>query len=273
MGMKYTQIPTDTFEKLQLNAGILASGFTPATGTVTGLLGATTGGINFSDNITFMDFGEDIDNCPKNTLELKQIEEREVTMEGTFVTIDATTAKKLAAAADISGDKITPRDTLTSADFTDIWWIGDYSDVNTGSSAGFIAVHMINALNTGGFRITSGDKEKGQFAFSFTGHYSIDAQDVVPYELYIKGAGEITPSVNLNKHSIELTEGETYTLVADVVPDSASVSWTSGSTSVATVSNGVVTAVSAGNTIIRAAITESGVTYDDTCTVVVVAGT
>ena len=32
--MKFTQIPTNTFKELQLNAGILTSNFTPATGTV-----------------------------------------------------------------------------------------------------------------------------------------------------------------------------------------------------------------------------------------------
>ena len=186
MGMKFTQIPTDTFEKLQMNAGILVSSFAPETGVASGLLGATTGGITFSDDITYLDFGEDIDNCPKNTMELKQIDEREVTMEGTFVTIDADMAEMLAGAADLSSGKITPRDVLQTTDFTELWWIGDYSDKNTGDNAGFLAIHLLNALNTGGFRIESGDKEKGQFAFSFTGHYSISAQDTVPYEIYVK---------------------------------------------------------------------------------------
>ena len=189
MGMKFTQIPTDTFEKLQLNAGILCSGFTPATGTVTGLLGATTGGVSFADSISYTDFGDDIDNCPKNMLELKKIDSRDVTLSGTFVTVSTALAKKLVGAGDIGSTdttKVTPRDTLKDADFDDIWWIGDYSDVNTGTNAGYIAIHMMNALNTGGFQISSTDKGKGQFAFTFTGHYSIDAQDTVPYELYIK---------------------------------------------------------------------------------------
>ena len=189
MGMKFTQIPTDTFEKLQLNAGILCEEFAPSTGTVTGLLGATTGGISFADNVTYTDFGEDIDNCPKNMLELKKIDSREVTMNGTFVTVSTALAKRLAGAADIDGTdttKVTPRDVLADTDFDDIWWVGDYSEVNTGANAGYIAIHMLNALNTGGFQITSTDKGKGQFAFTFTGHYSIDAQDTVPYELYVK---------------------------------------------------------------------------------------
>lgn len=184
--MKFTQIPTDTFQKLQLNAGILASGFTPATGEVTGLLGATTGGISFADSLEFQDFGEDIDNAPKNTKELKKLTSHEVTMSGTFVTVDTVSAKKLVGAADVAGTKVTPRNDLESGDFADLWWIGDYSDVNTGTNAGYIAIHLLNALNTDGFQITSSDREKGQFAFNFMGHYSMEAQDTVPYELYIK---------------------------------------------------------------------------------------
>lgn len=191
--MKYTQIPTDTFEQIQLNAGILVSEFTPATGEVTGLLGATTGGLNFTDTPEFVDFGEDIDNCPKNTKELKKIDSREVKLSGTFVTVTAETARKLAGAADIDGTdttKIVPRDSLKDSDFEDIWWVGDYSDKNsdvgTGASAGFVAIHMMNALSTAGFQIQSTDKAKGQFAFEFTGHYSIADMDTVPYEIYVK---------------------------------------------------------------------------------------
>lgn len=187
--MEYTQIPTTTFEEIQLNAGILCSEFNPSTGAVAGLLGATTGGINFTDAPEYVDFGEDIDNCPKNTLELKKIDSRAVTMGGTFVTITADVAKKLAASADLASGKITPRDDLKDTDFEDIWWVGDYSDKNTtgtGATAGFVAIHLMNALNTGGFQIQTTDKEKGQFAFEFTGHYSISDTDTVPYELYVK---------------------------------------------------------------------------------------
>lgn len=184
--MKFTQIPDTTFENLQMNAGILVTTFNPATAEIGDLLGATTGGINFTDSVTFTDFGEDIDNCPKNMKELKVLDSHEVTMSGTFVTVSADSAKLLAGAADISGTKITPRNDLKQADFSELWWIGDYSDVNTGANAGFLAIKLINALNTGGFQIQSTDKGKGQFAFSFMGHYSIDDPDTVPYEIYVK---------------------------------------------------------------------------------------
>lgn len=75
--MKFTKIPSDAFQKLQINAGILTTDFAPATGTIgeAGQIGATTGGVNFTATPTYSDFGEDIDNCPKNvqySYQLKQ---------------------------------------------------------------------------------------------------------------------------------------------------------------------------------------------------------
>lgn len=191
--MKFTQIPATTFENLQMNAGILVDSFTPATGVIGKLLGATTGGINFSDTIEYSDLGEDIDNCPKNTKELKKVNSRDVKMGGTFVTVSASMGKMLSAVADIDEDNAThiiPRADLEQSDFSDLWWVGDYSDVNTGNNAGFLAIHLKNALNTNGFSIQSTDKGKGQFAFEFTGHYSIEAQDEVPYDIYIQAGTE-----------------------------------------------------------------------------------
>ena len=185
--MKFTRIPTDTFKKLQLNAGIMARSFDVETGEVAeeNLVGATSGGVSFTATQTFRDDGADIDNAPKNTKELKRLDTWDITMSGTFLTVDTVLGRDLVAAADVSENKITPRNTLSTEDFKDLWWIGDYSDDN-GESGGFIAIHMMNALSTGGFSLQSGDRSKGQFAFSYTAHYSINAQDTVPFEIYIK---------------------------------------------------------------------------------------
>lgn len=275
--MKFTKIPETTFKNIQLNAGILVKGFSPDTQEISGLLGATTGGINFTATPTFEDFGDDIDNCPKNTMELKKLTEWDVQMSGTFVTMTADTAHLLAGAADIDpldSTKIIPRKDVLLTDFKDIWWVGDYSDENTGANAGFCAVHMLNALNTGGFQIQSTDKGKGNFAFTFTGHVSMDHQDVVPFEIYIKGNDdEPTPSILIDKHNITLDVDATETLTATVVPAGTAVTWSSSSTTYATVtSGGVVTGEAEGTAIITASITVDGVTYTDTCTVVVEAG-
>ena len=186
--MKYTKIPETTFKNLQLNAGVLLSDFNPTTAQVANesIIGATTGGVNFTATPTFSDYGEDIDNCPKNMKELKKLDAWEISLSGTYVTVDANAVKALVGAADVSGNKITPRNELKLTDFTDVWWVGDYSDQNGETNGGFVAIHMMNALSTGGFAIKSSDNGKGNFAFTYTAHYSMDAQDTVPFEVYVK---------------------------------------------------------------------------------------
>lgn len=192
---KFTQIPTDTFKKLQLGAGILTTDFDTATGelTASNIVGATSGGVSFEATPSFSDFGEDIDNCPKNTKELKKLDDWDAKMSGSFVTMDTKAAVSVIGTAAVASDdptKVVPRNSVDVKDFKDIWWVGDYSDINEDSTsagkAGFIAIKLISALSTGGFKIQSGDKAKGTFEFEYTGHYSLENIDTVPFEIYIK---------------------------------------------------------------------------------------
>ena len=194
--MKYTKIPETTFQNIQLNAGVLLSAFDPGTAEVANesIIGATTGGVNFTATPTFSDYGEDIDNCPKNMKELKKLDSWEISMSGTYVTVDANAVKSLVGAADASGNKITPRNDVLLSDFTDIWWVGDYSDKNGETNGGFVAIHMMNALSTGGFAIQSSDNGKGNFAFTYTAHYSMAAQETVPFEVYVKAGTAESPT-------------------------------------------------------------------------------
>ena len=185
---KFTKIPETAFQEIQLNAGVLLSSFTPASAEVAdeNIVGATTGGISFTATPSFMDFGEDIDNCPKNMKELKKLDTWDIKMSGTFITISPERVASLVAAADTKTEKVTPRNDLKDTDFKDLWWVGDYSDKNGETNGGFCAIHMMNALSTGGLSIKSSDKAKGQFAFEFTAHYSMATQTVVPFEVYVK---------------------------------------------------------------------------------------
>lgn len=187
--MKFTKIPADTFKQLQLNAGIIMADFKPDTAEVKNedILGATTGGVNFSAAPEFVDFGEDIDNCPKNMMELKQLDQWTITLTGSFVTTDEKAVKRLVGAADIQGDgHIVPRRDVSLEDFQDLWWVGDYGSDSTEETGGFLAIRMMNTLSTGGFQIQSSDKGKGNFEFEFTAHFSMEKQDEVPFEIYIK---------------------------------------------------------------------------------------
>lgn len=193
--MRFTKIPETTFQNLQLNAGILLSDFDTSTGTVeeADLLGATSGGVNFTATPAYSDWGEDVDNCPVNVKELKKLDSWAVAMSGTFVTVTTNLAKTLVGAADIDksdATKVTPRNDVAVDDFTDLWWVGDYSDKNGDTKGGYVAIHMLNGLSTGGFQLQSSNRAKGQFAFEFTGHYSIEDQSKVPFEVYVKAGAD-----------------------------------------------------------------------------------
>lgn len=190
--MKYKKLSETAFQEIQINAGVILSNFTPADATIdtADIIGATTGGVSFTAVPEFVDFGEDIDNCPKNMMELKRINSWDIKLSGTYVTINAISAKTMIGAADVSGTKITPRNDLAVTDFSDLWFVGDYSDKNGETNGGFIAIHMMNSLSTGGFSIQSSDNAKGQFAFEYTAHYSMDAQTTVPFEVYVKAGAD-----------------------------------------------------------------------------------
>lgn len=182
--MKYTKIPTNAFKTLTVNAGIIAKHFDTSTGEVldADILGATSGGIKFSAVPAFKDWGEDIDNCPKNSKELKRIEDWEITLSGSFVSAGEDALTALLAAAD-NTESIKPRRDLKAEDFLDeLWLIADYGD----KDGDYIAIELKNALSTGGLALQTADKEKGKFDFTFTAHYSLADQDNVPCEVFLK---------------------------------------------------------------------------------------
>lgn len=192
--MEYTQVRTTAFSELQMNAGIIVDDFTPNTGVIGNILGVTTGGFSFNTNPNYVDFGEDMDNVPGNTWQLKRVTGYDPTASGTFLSMTGALAKQLSGAGTLASDKITPSHALAETDFDDIWIIGDYSDKNindTGKTAGYVAVHIMNALNTAGFQWQTSKDSKGQFSFEFHGHYDMTNIDTVPFEIYVK-AGTTT---------------------------------------------------------------------------------
>ena len=197
MGMKYTKVASDAFEKLTLYAGIICRTFVPDTGVVTDIIAATTGGLTFAENPTYTDFGEDVDNVPANTKQMLRITAYDPVISGTQLTLDAATIAELIGGADVGTasaagvTKISPRAVLVEEDFKDLWFIVDYSDVNTGSTAGFVAIHIMNSLNRTGFQLQTGKNAKGQSTFEYHGHYDITDEDQTPpFEVYIKKGTE-----------------------------------------------------------------------------------
>lgn len=183
----FTVIPQDTFNELQMDAGVVLKSFDPATPAVTdaNIVTATTGGIQVSCVPTFSDFGEDVDNCPANTKELKHLDGWECTMTFTAIGASADMIKMALGCYDTgNGSVIKPRKDLAQTDFSDLWWVGDRAD------GGFVAVKVINALSTGGFSLQTTKNGKGQISVTITGHVSINAQTTMPMEFYsMEGEG------------------------------------------------------------------------------------
>lgn len=181
---RFTVIPTDTFDGLQVEAGVLLRTFDPANPTApddADIICATTGGINVSCKPTYSDLGEDVDNCPVNMLELKRLDGWDCKLGCTSLGTSADSIRTSLGAADIdaSTGRIAPRRDLKRTDFKDeLWWVGDRAD------GGCVAVCLKNALSTGGFTLQTTKKGKGQITIELTGHVSIAAQDIVPIEIY-----------------------------------------------------------------------------------------
>ena len=86
--------------------------------------------------------------------------------------------------------------------------------------------------------------------------------------LAVAKMNEPITGITLNKSTVTITEGETETLVATIIPSNATdktITWKTSNSAVATVSNGVVTAVKAGT----ATITATAGGYSATCVVTV----
>lgn len=190
----FTQVKPDAFKQLQTNAGLMLKNFNPSSPldhekVVDDIIATTSGGVSFQSNPTYQDLADGIDNAPANTMELKRLQSVEPHLSGTAVTLDADSAKLLLGGADVDTTaKLTtlkPRQ-IKAEDFNDIWFVGDYGDQNEGANAGYIAIHIMNALNTAGFQLSSTDKDKGNIAFDFQGHYSINDIDKLPFEIFIK---------------------------------------------------------------------------------------
>lgn len=181
---KFTVIPQDAFDALQMDAGVLLKNFDPSNPTAPAdadIICATTGGINPTCVPTYSDFGEDVDNVPNNMMEFKHLDGWDCKIATTGLGTSPALIKLALGAADIDGTNtsmIVPRRNLAQTDFSDLWWVGDRAD------GGCVAIQLKNALSTGGFSLQTTKNGKGQVSIELTGHVSIAQQNVVPMVFY-----------------------------------------------------------------------------------------
>lgn len=271
---RYTVIATDAFDALQVDAGVILTSFDPADPYTTpeseDILATTTGGVNPTCVPTYSDFGEDVDNAPNSMKELKHLDGWDAKMAFTSIKFNAANTKWALGAADselLSNGvtKVVPRRSLQQTDFKDIWWVGDKAN------GGAYAIHLLNALSTGGLNIQSTKNGKGTNQIEVTGHVSMDAQDVMPMEIYDIPPQDapVVPDILLDKANITVEIDGTDTLTARTSPAGQAVTWETSDDTVATVVAGVVTGEGAGSAVITASMEYEDVTYTDTCNVTV----
>ena len=186
MGM-FTRIATDAFDALQTDAGVILTTFDPynpwVVPTDEQILVTTTGGINITETMDTIDYAEDVDNAVDNMMEFKRIRSRSASISFSSIKFNAAGAKWALGAADLTTlsngvKKVAPRKDLQLSDFSDLWWVGDKAN------GGAYAVHITNALSTGGLSIQTSKGGKGTTGMTITGHVSLQDQAKMPLEIY-----------------------------------------------------------------------------------------
>ncbi|MBE6606255.1 MAG: CHAP domain-containing protein [Ruminococcaceae bacterium] len=146
----------------------------------------------------------------------------------------------------------------TSTASKSVTYASTYGTLPTPTRSGYTFDGWYTAA-TGGTKVTSSTNVTITSNQTLYAHWTQNEPEVIP-----------VTGVSLNKTSTTLTVGDTVTLTATVLPSNATnkaVSWTSSNPSVASVSNGVVTAKAAGTATITATTADGSKTA--TCVVAV----
>lgn len=205
---RYTVIPTDAFDALQVDAGVILTNFNPLNPFQNpeskDILAATTGGIKPVCTPNYEDYGADVDNVPDNMLEFKNLTSWTASIAFSSIKFNAENTLWSLGAADSEllhngVTKIVPRRSVKTTDFKDIWWVGDKAN------GGAYAIRLMNALSTGGLNIQSTKNGKGTNAVTVTGHVSIYEQDKMPMEIYDIPPQEIFTPVTVEADPADTT--------------------------------------------------------------------
>ena len=191
-----TALRNETFQNLQLNAGIMLKNFEyaniadsdalkaaikSAVQAGTNILGATRGGGTFT--VTREIREPEIDGRRYPFKGGKFVDSADAYLSTTLLEVTGDNIKTLLGSADITteGKKSTikMRTALTDADYlTNVVWVGDRSDGH------LIAIVLYNALNTADFSLTYTDKGEGTLAAEFHAHQSeVLDYDTAPFEI------------------------------------------------------------------------------------------
>lgn len=190
MSVAFNRVSEDAAKNIQVNAGMIVKTFNPSNPAApqdADIICATTGGITASCVPTFEDFGEDIDNCPNNTKEMKRITGYDCTLSFTALNIDEETIRFSLGAASRLGNEVVARMTIAGSDFQNIWFLSE--KVNDT----ILAICLKNALSTGGFSLKTQKNGKGQLTVTLTGHTTLAEPEKVPMQFFLADVSDVDP--------------------------------------------------------------------------------
>ena len=193
-----TALRAETFENLQLNAGIVLANFDMDSIATAGdlsdaidaeianpsedFLGATRGGGNF---VVTRDIREpDIDGRRYPFKGGKFVDSADARLTTTLLELTPANIVKALGNAEktTSGKKTTIRmhTAIQGADYLEnIVWAGDLADGR------MVVIELYNALNTADFNFTYADKNEGTLAVEFHAHQeNVDDYDLAPFAIY-----------------------------------------------------------------------------------------
>ena len=194
-----TALRADTFDNLQLNAGVFLKNFTiSGTGapdsagalktaiaaaiTVGNTLGATRGGGSF--NVTRERRTPDIDGMRYPFKGGEFVDSSDAYLSATLVEATPDNFKDaLGGATKTTSGKVTTikmNTAIADADYlTNLVWVGDLSDGR------LVCIELLNALNTADLQFTFTDKNEGTLAVEFHAHQDeVDDYDEAPFRVY-----------------------------------------------------------------------------------------
>ena len=180
-----------------------------------------------------------------------------VTSSSSTPTVSSVTVTPSSLSLDLNGTKTSTLSAVVNGDNNpsqNVTWTSSNASVATVSAAG-----LVTAKATGSATITATSQQDQ----TKSGQCTVTVIDSTVH----------VSSVSLNKNSTTIAVGGSETLTATISPNNATnknVTWSSNNTSVATVSNGTVTGVAAGNATITATTVDGGQTANCAVTVTAV---
>lgn len=171
----------DDVKNMQFDSGVIITDFDPESFTApTDLLFATTGDIGINYQPTVENLGSDVNNIHQDYAELAVITGvATANITVTVLNFDTATLKLALGAADVSGNKVSPRIYLKATDFTsNLAWVGKKI------GGGLVAVVIPKALCTSGLAFSAKKGGKGTTSLTIQAFATLADKEKAQMEFY-----------------------------------------------------------------------------------------